>query len=236
MTPEPPLERQEDGFVIEAGRLAALLGLSPEQVREELRDGRIVTRVEKGEGEDAGTWRLSFLRGADRVRLVVDAAGRELRRSRISAPPPPASPAPSPARLPGPSRLAPADRPDWATLRALVEDFYARARADAELGPLFEAAVTDWPAHLERIAAFWSAALLGDGGWRGDAFARHRPHAPRMTPAMFARWLALWRQATEAHLSPAAAALAQSKAARIAAGLRMALLPQDPGDGFRLPS
>ena len=58
-----PLERRDDGFVIEAGRLAALFGLSPEQVREELHDGRIVTRVEKGEGEDAGTWRLSFLRG-----------------------------------------------------------------------------------------------------------------------------------------------------------------------------
>ena len=38
-----PLERRDDGFVIEAGRLAALFGLSPEQVREELHDGRIVT-------------------------------------------------------------------------------------------------------------------------------------------------------------------------------------------------
>ena len=235
-----PLERREDGFVIEAGRLAALLGLPAEQVRAELQDGRIVTRVERGEGEDAGTWRLSFLRGADRARLVVDDAGRELRCSRISVPPPPAArtagPAPLPVPRPAASRLAPDARPDEATLRALVADFYTQVRADPELGPIFEAAVTDWPAHLERIAAFWSSALLGSGAYKGDPFGRHRPLAPQLTPAMFARWLALWERATEAHLSPAAAASARSKAARIAAGLRMALLPQDAGDGFRLPS
>lgn len=235
-----PLERREDGFVIEAGRLAALFDLSPERVREELHSGRIVTRAEKGEGQDAGTWRLSFLRGPDRARLVVDDAGPELRRSRISVPPPPAAPhrqaPPRPAYRPAPSRLRAEDQPTEATLRALVDDFYAQVRADPELGPLFEAAVADWPAHLERIAAFWSSALLGSGVYKGDPFGRHRPHAPRMTPAMFDRWLALWSRATEAHLTPTAAASARSKATRIAAGLRMALLPQDPGDGFRLPS
>ncbi|MDF2233190.1 DUF6522 family protein [Albimonas sp. CAU 1670] len=249
VTPER-LERREGGFVIEAERLAALLGLPAEQVRAELNAGRIVTRVEKGEGEDAGTWRLTFLRGADRARLVVDAQGRELRRSRISVPPPPkgarGSPprsyptpltaAPPPAWPPAPSRLADEDRPDEATLRALVDDFYAQVRADPELGPLFNAAVADWPAHLERIAAFWSSALLGSGAYKGDPFGRHRPHAPQMTAAMFERWLALWAEATEAHLSPAAARSALSKARRIASGLRMALLPQVAGDGFRLPS
>ena len=143
---------------------------------------------------------------------------------------------PRPPYRPAPSRLAAEDRPTEATLRALVDDFYAQVRADPELGPLFEAAVVDWPAHLERIAAFWSSALLGSGAYKGDPFGRHRPHAPRMTPAMFERWLALWGRATEAHLTPAAADSARSKATRIAAGLRMALLPHDPGDGFRLPS
>ncbi|WP_339947470.1 DUF6522 family protein [uncultured Albimonas sp.] len=83
------LERDADGFVIKAERLAALLRLPSEQVRAEMRDGRILTRVERGEDADAGTWRLTFQRGADRVRLVVDAEGRELRRSRVSASPPP---------------------------------------------------------------------------------------------------------------------------------------------------
>ena len=45
-------------------------------------------------------------------------------------------------------------------LATLVEAFYARVRADAELGPIFEDAIDDWPEHLEKLAAFWSSIML----------------------------------------------------------------------------
>lgn len=39
-----------------------------------------------------------------------------------------------------------AERIDEASLRQLVESFYARVRADDRLGPIFNDAVDDWPA------------------------------------------------------------------------------------------
>ena len=48
-------------------------------------------------------------------------------------------------------------------LAALVEAFYARVRADAQLGPVFDGAIDDWPEHLEKLAAFWSSIMLTSG-------------------------------------------------------------------------
>ncbi len=117
----------------------------------------------------------------------------------------------------------------------MVDAFYARVRRDETLGPLFEDAVHDWSAHLDRLSDFWSSMMLGSGAYKGNPFGRHLRHASRMDPAMFDRWLALWRETTEAMLPPADAAVAQEKAARIARSLRMALFPQDAGGGFRMP-
>ena len=116
-----------------------------------------------------------------------------------------------------------------------MEAFYARVRRDEVLGPLFEDAVHDWPAHLERLSDFWSSMMLGSGAYKGDPFGRHLEHASRMDPRMFDRWLALWRETTEAMLPAPAASAAQEKAGRIARSLRMALFPQDAGGGFRMP-
>ncbi len=82
------LEPTGDGFAIEAEDLGALLGLPADEVRQEMRENRISTRFEKGAGEHAGTWRVTFRRGHDRAQLTVDDAGRELRLSRVSWTPP----------------------------------------------------------------------------------------------------------------------------------------------------
>ncbi|MGM0583655.1 MAG: DUF6522 family protein [Pseudomonadota bacterium] len=78
------LEPEEGGFAIDGADLAALFGADEATIRREMGEGRITTRVEKGEDEDAGAWRVTFRRGGERVRLTVDDAGRELRRSRVS--------------------------------------------------------------------------------------------------------------------------------------------------------
>lgn len=48
-------------------------------------------------------------------------------------------------------------------IERLVRDFYARIRADALLGPTFDARVADWRPHLQRMCAFWAsvASILG---------------------------------------------------------------------------
>lgn len=111
-------------------------------------------------------------------------------------------------------------------LRRLVGLFYERVRADAALGPLFEDAIHDWPAHLETLADFWSSVMLTSGRYKGQPMAAHLKHQARITPAMFDRWLHLWAQATAELLPPDAAAAMQAKAARIAQSLQYALSAQ----------
>lgn len=112
---------------------------------------------------------------------------------------------------------------DEAGLGRLVEAFYARVRADAELGPIFNDAVGDWPEHLARLTAFWSSVMLGSGRYKGQPVPAHMRHVHRITPALFDRWLALWAETTDALMEPAAAAALQAKAARVAESLRLAL-------------
>lgn len=112
---------------------------------------------------------------------------------------------------------------DEAGLTRLVEAFYARVRADAELGPVFNDAVDDWPEHLEKLAAFWSSVMLSTGRYKGQPVPAHARHVDRITPALFDRWLALWTETTDALMSAPAAAALQAKAARIAESLQLAL-------------
>lgn len=112
---------------------------------------------------------------------------------------------------------------DEAGLARLVDAFYARVRADAELGPVFNDAIHDWPAHLETLTAFWSSVMLTSGRYKGRPVPAHFRHRARITPALFDRWLALWAETTAALMSPEAAAALQEKAARIGESLQLAL-------------
>lgn len=117
------------------------------------------------------------------------------------------------------------------SLRELVETFYARVRADAALGPVFNDAVHDWPEHLGRLTDFWSSVMLTTGRYKGQPVPAHKQHGERITPALFDRWLALWREVTDELMAPDAAAALQFKAARIAESLQLALFFKLPDRG-----
>lgn len=112
---------------------------------------------------------------------------------------------------------------DEPALRRVVDVFYARVRADPLIGPVFEDAVHDWPAHLALLGDFWSSVMLTSGRYKGQPVPAHRKHLEQITPAMFDRWLALWAETTGELMAPAAAAALQAKAARIAESLQLAL-------------
>lgn len=78
------LERNKDGFCIDAVLLGELLQLPPDSVQELMRKNEITSVCEHGEGEHEGQHRLTFFHGSRRVRLVVDDAGRILKRSIIN--------------------------------------------------------------------------------------------------------------------------------------------------------
>ena len=114
-------------------------------------------------------------------------------------------------------------------LKGVVRLFYARIRQDAELGPIFNDAIQDWPGHLEKLTDFWSSVMLTTGRYKGRPVPAHLKHADRITPALFQRWLALWENTTNEVLTPQAAQALQAKAARIAESLQLALF-------FKLPA
>ena len=90
------------------------------------------------------------------------------------------------------------DLHDSADIRRLIDAFYTRVQADALLGPVFASRIPagHWPAHLDTMTRFWSAALLGqDAGYRGNPGARHL-NLP-LEAAHFTRWLALFGQTVD---------------------------------------
>ncbi|HJU17439.1 MAG TPA: group III truncated hemoglobin [Stellaceae bacterium] len=103
----------------------------------------------------------------------------------------------------------------------LVDRFYAKARRDPLIGPLFEDAVEDWDAHLETLRRFWSSVMLTSGRYKGNPVAAHMRHPIR--PEFFDRWLTLFGETAEEVVGGDGAALFRSKANRIAESLKLAL-------------
>jgi truncated hemoglobin YjbI/tellurite resistance-related uncharacterized protein len=110
-----------------------------------------------------------------------------------------------------------------AQLGELIPRFYARVRADDLIGPLFNSAVHDWPEHLDKLVRFWSSVMLRSGTYEGNPAAEHIKHARAITPEMFERWLAIWKDVTGEVLPPEHAAELQRMAGRIAESLQSAI-------------
>lgn len=78
-------------------------------------------------------------------------------------------------------------------IRAVVDEFYLRARRDPSLGPVFEAHVQSWDVHLARMVDFWSAALLRTGRYSGRPVETHRA-IEELAAGHFDRWVALFEE------------------------------------------
>ncbi len=109
-----------------------------------------------------------------------------------------------------------------AMIRTLVHAFYARVREDALLGPIFNGAIDDWDAHLEKLCAFWSSVLLMTGRYKGTPMQAHAA-LPDIAEHHFGQWLALFADTARVHCPPAAVALFVDRAQRIAQSLQMGI-------------
>jgi hypothetical protein len=70
------LSRDDAGeFLLPADMLAARFGWPTQTLRDYMRRGLVTSRVERGEGDDAGRWRLSVRCGNRRWQAVVEADG-----------------------------------------------------------------------------------------------------------------------------------------------------------------
>jgi hemoglobin len=116
-------------------------------------------------------------------------------------------------------------------LAALVDRFYAKVRADDVLGPVFNAAVEDWPEHLERLSGFWSSVMLTTGRYKGNPMAMHMKHRSSIKPSMFGRWLELWRETASEILDERGTAAVVAKAERIGESLQLGMFFSLPPKG-----
>jgi len=114
-------------------------------------------------------------------------------------------------------------------IRLLVDRFYARIRRDATLRPVFAAAIADdaWPAHLEKMYAFWSSVMLTSGRYKGDPVSVHRAVAG-IEPPKFGNWLDIFEATARELFSPALATAFVDKAKRIAESLKLGLAFHSP--------
>lgn len=113
---------------------------------------------------------------------------------------------------------------DEATIGLVVERFYARARRDEVIGPVFNRVIAeaDWPRHLDLIADFWSSMLLGSGRYGGRPMPKHLAIGELQDPH-FKRWLMLFRQTVEELCTPQVAALFVDRAERVGHSFRLGL-------------
>mgnify|MGYP001400343420 FL=1 len=77
------IEIDGSDMVVDAALLGEMLLVEPGRVPALLRSQEIPSLCDRGVGEHAGEYRLSFFSGSRRARLAVDAAGNILRRSAI---------------------------------------------------------------------------------------------------------------------------------------------------------
>lgn len=83
-------------------------------------------------------------------------------------------------------------------LMKLLRHFYADVRQHHEIGPIFAAHIENWPAHLEKIADFWSGVTGGPVLYSGPMPFKHMPLG--LQEKHFAAWLGLWQRHCRTHL------------------------------------
>jgi len=114
-------------------------------------------------------------------------------------------------------------------IEQMVRLFYERGRADPFLGPIFNAAIHDWEAHIAVVRDFWLGAVHGADRYKGNAFAPHMKLD--FGPEAFDHWIATLESAARDTLPPVDAATAIRVARHMAESFKMGLFPFIDADG-----
>ena len=81
-------------------------------------------------------------------------------------------------------------------LQILVRTFYAKIRADQEIGFFFNETITDWEEHLEKLTDFWDMNVFGTKNYHGNPIIAHnavdKQFDQKITSNIFGIWLNHW--------------------------------------------
>ena len=113
----------------------------------------------------------------------------------------------------------------------LIKPFYADVRQHEILGPIFNAHIQDWPAHLEKIADFWALQAGGESKYRGGFAGAHLKLGLR--PEHFQNWIALWEYNNARSLPPQEASELNALAHELGRRLFAMTQGRNPNVGLR---
>lgn len=112
----------------------------------------------------------------------------------------------------------------------LVDTFYERVQRDPVIGPIFNAQVEDWPAHLALLKNFWATVILAAGTFRGNPLEKHLEM--ELKPQHFERWLGLFRETAIEILPREKAEVFIEKSQRIAETFQRVIAAKKTGLGM----
>lgn len=104
-------------------------------------------------------------------------------------------------------------------IQVLVDSFYAVARQDELLGPIFNTIIgDDWSHHLPKMYDFWNMVIFAVPGYAGQPVKAHVDVDKRtpMNQEHFDRWLELWKANVDNRFAGEYAEIAKNKAALMA--------------------
>ncbi|WP_319517433.1 group III truncated hemoglobin [uncultured Martelella sp.] len=112
-------------------------------------------------------------------------------------------------------------------IRVVVTEFYAKAREDELLGPIFKRVVPDekWAAHIDTITDFWSSVFLKTQRYHGKPMPKHLA-IPELSDEHFLRWLKLFSETAQQHCTPETALRFTERAQKIANAMRINIAMQ----------
>lgn len=89
------------------------------------------------------------------------------------------------------------DITDLQDIQLFVNQFYQKVKEDVLIGPIFLEKIEDWEPHLNKMYAFWNAAIFGVPGFKGNPFAKHAPLG--LNPPHFERWITLFNETIDSN-------------------------------------
>jgi hemoglobin len=100
-------------------------------------------------------------------------------------------------------------------IKIFVDDFYLKVKDDELLSPIFNFRLSShWDPHLEKMYAFWNAALFAEKGYNGNPFMKHA--TMELRPEHFERWLGMFNATVDDHFSGPVADDAKNRALTMA--------------------
>jgi len=90
-----------------------------------------------------------------------------------------------------------------ADIEVLVHAFYAKIKADKEIGFYFNTMIKDWDIHLEKLTDFWETNLFAVKKYKGNPQEVHNEvdahFGGKITSNEFGIWLNHWFQTIDEH-------------------------------------